>query len=228
MTLDECYAKYEGTVVLVDGNPADAGQCVQWADTVLVSVYGDATHYGNAIDWWNDPGDLLTDGFEKITDGSVKKGDFVIFNQKVGSIYGHIDVAMQDGTTSNFLGSDSNWGGNMTVHEVQHSNADFVIGSLRERISMGVTIQGSPSAIWTGTTRLDVFARGSDNNLWQKTWTGKWGAWVQVATSIFSDPSVTSTGPNRYDVLAVGDNGNLTQWTWDGKWEAPVNLGQPE
>lgn len=133
MSLDQCYATYKGSVVLVDGNPADAGQCVQWADTVLAHVYGFVTHYGNAIDWWNNPGDLIPDGFVKITDGSIKKGDFVIYDQRVGSPFGHIDVAMADGTRSNYLGADSNWGHNLTVHEVQHNDVynNYILGSLR-------------------------------------------------------------------------------------------------
>lgn len=133
MTLDEEFTKYQGQGVLVPGEPEDErGQCVQWVDFVLHDVYGLPYHYGNAIDWWNNPGELLTN-FDKVTDGSVKKGDFVVFNTQVGSVYGHIDVAMQDGTTANFQGADSNWGGNLTVHLVQHSNQSYVLGSLRKK-----------------------------------------------------------------------------------------------
>ncbi len=131
MTLDQEFAQYQGQSVLVPGEPEpERGQCVQWADFVLRDVYNLPYHYGNAIDWWFAPGDLLNH-FDQITDGSIRKGDFVIFNTQVGSVYGHIDVAMQDGSVGAFQGSDSNWGGNLTVHLVQHNNANYIFGSLR-------------------------------------------------------------------------------------------------
>lgn len=131
MTLDECFTANQGKPLLIPGGGAgNEGQCVQWADTVLHDVYNKPYHWGNAIDWWNNPGELLND-FDKITDGSIKKGDIVVFNTQVGSKYGHIDVAMSDGTTSNFRGADSNWGGDKTVHIVQHANPNLILGSLR-------------------------------------------------------------------------------------------------
>lgn len=132
MTLDECYAKYQGQTLSFDGVPANAGQCVQWVEYPLTEVYNQSAHWANAIDWWKNPGELLN-FFDKITDGSIKKGDIVIFNEKVGSVYGHIDVAMQDGTTDSFQGADSNWGGNKTVHLVQHSGSQYVLGALRPK-----------------------------------------------------------------------------------------------
>lgn len=130
MTTDEIYQRYQGQSVSFDGIEANRGQCVQWADFVLTEAYDLPAHYGNAIDWWNNPGNLL-DNFDKVSDGSVKKGDFVIFNTKVGSPFGHIDVAMQDGSYSGFQGADSNWGGNKTVHLVQHNNPSLILGVLR-------------------------------------------------------------------------------------------------
>ena len=131
--VDQLYAKYAGQTLDYDGLAQDAGQCVQWVEYVLTDTqygYGLKPFWGNAIDWWNNYGGSLA-AFDKITDGSIKKGDIVIFNQLVGSPYGHIDLAMQDGTTASFLGADSNWNGNKTVHEVQHNGSQYVIGSLR-------------------------------------------------------------------------------------------------
>ncbi len=132
MTLDQCYATHQGQSVSVDGVPANQGQCAQWSAVVIQEVYGLPIFWGNAIDYWNSPGWLLQ-YFDKITDGSVKEGDFVIFNSKVGSVYGHIDVAMNNGNTGSFTGADSNWGGNKTVHLVAHTNANYVLGSLRRK-----------------------------------------------------------------------------------------------
>lgn len=136
MTVDQWYDKRKGQVLLVPGaDPADAGQCMQAADYALNEIYGLLYVWANAIDCWNkfDQIPQLKNNFDKVSDGSIRKGDFVIFNQGVGSVYGHIDLAMQDGTTSNFQGADSNWGGNKTLHLVQHANNVLVIGALRPK-----------------------------------------------------------------------------------------------
>ncbi len=130
---DLLYRKYQGQSLDYDGLEQDRGQCVQWVEYVLTDTqygYGLQPFFGNAVDWWYKYGGSLL-AFDKITNGTIKTGDIVVFNSQVGSVYGHIDMALQDGTTSSFLGADSNWGGNLTVHEVQHSNPAWVIGSLR-------------------------------------------------------------------------------------------------
>lgn len=133
MSVDDWFQSRKGQSLLVPGAAeADRGQCVQAADYALNEVYGLPYVWANAVDWWGLPGSLAGN-FDKITDGSVKKGDFVIFNSKVGSVYGHIDIAMQDGSTANFQGADSNWGGDKTLHLVQHTNQSFVIGALRPK-----------------------------------------------------------------------------------------------
>jgi hypothetical protein len=136
MTLDECYQQNKGKALLIPGGGAgNEGQCVQWVDTVLHDVHGLPYVYADAINWWTDFNSFpqLVNNFNRVTDGSVRKGDFVVFNTKVGSIYGHIDVAMADGNTGNFQGADSNWNGNKTVHLEQHTNAGYVLGCLRRK-----------------------------------------------------------------------------------------------
>lgn len=130
------YQKYAGQKLSYDGIPANAGQCVQWAEYVLTDSqygYGLQPFYGNAVDWWGKFGGVLAKNFDQISDGYVKAGDFVIFNSLVGSVYGHIDMALQDGTYAQFLGADSNWAGNLTVHQVNHVGAQYIIGTLRLR-----------------------------------------------------------------------------------------------
>jgi hypothetical protein len=134
MTLDAEFAQYQGQPVLVPGaDPSDRGQCAQWADYVLHDVYTQPYVWLNAIDWWRQFGSTpqLVNNFVQLTDGTIKKGDFVIFNSLVGSVYGHIDVAMQDGSYNQFLGSDTNWAGNLTVHQVNHVGSQYIQGVLR-------------------------------------------------------------------------------------------------
>ena len=136
MTLLACYQEYEGLSVDIDGVPADAGQCVQWAELVLNLVYGLPYFFApGAIDWWeNTSGSLLN--FDKIPytpSMQIKAGDFVIYGTGVGSVFGHIDVAAEDGTGTSYIGYDSNWGRDLTVHTVNHNDSynQYILGILR-------------------------------------------------------------------------------------------------
>ena len=56
--------------------------------------------------------------------------------------------------------------------------------------------------------RLDLFGRGTESALWQKTftWADGWGAWkaVTAAGEPISDPSATSVAPNQVDIFYRG------------------------
>lgn len=146
-TLEETYNKYKGQAVLAPGGGAgNQGQCLQWSDIVLNEVYGLPFIYTPAaLDWWVKAGSLgLTVHFNKIPAGSpVKKGDFVIYDARVGAPEGHIDVASNDGSYNDFTAYDSNWGGKAfynsagypTLHEVRHNDKynGFIVGYLRSK-----------------------------------------------------------------------------------------------
>lgn len=132
ISLDVWYQNNKGASLSADGVEANRGQCVQAMDFVLNQVFGLPYHYGNAIDWFNSPGELLNN-FRKINYSPglyPLKGDFVIFNSGVGSKFGHIDACAADGNPVNYTGYDSNWGGDKTVHAVAHNYA-YVVGFLR-------------------------------------------------------------------------------------------------
>lgn len=133
MSVTEWYNSRKGQSLLVPGaDPADRGQCVQAADYGLNEIYGLAYVWANAVDWWSLPGSLAGN-FDQISDGSVKQGDFVIYSEGLVK-YGHIDIAAQDGSTSDYTGYDSNWGGNKTLHEVRHNDPrynQYILGVLR-------------------------------------------------------------------------------------------------
>src|SRR2546430_9755981 len=49
-----------------------------------------------------------------------------------------------------------------------------------------------------GPDRTDVFIRGTDEALWQKTWDGRtWSKWHSLGGAIQSAPAAVSWGPNR-------------------------------
>lgn len=147
MTLDDSYQQHQGTAILVPGGGArNNGQCAQWADTVYHDVYGLPYIYTPAAkDWWYNADALgITQHFDKITDGSIKKGDFVVWNPlSLTDPEGHIDVASRDGNSSDFYAYDSNWDathfhdteGYPILHEVHHADNfnKFIIGVLRPK-----------------------------------------------------------------------------------------------
>lgn len=134
------YQSRKGQSLLVPGaKEADRGQCVQAADYALNEIYGLPYVWANAIDWWRefDAISQLKNNFDKVDNGIIQAGDFVVFNEKTGSIYGHIDIALQNGAFGDFMGADSNWGGNKTLHQVHHQGIQYVIGALRPKINQG-------------------------------------------------------------------------------------------
>jgi hypothetical protein len=95
----------------------------------------------------------------------------------------------------------------------------------------GVSIVGAPGAVSWGSSRIDVFARGSDNALWQKTYDGTnggWQPWVQVGGDINSAPTVSTYASGRLDVFATGPAGDLEHfWYTDSAWHNAESLGTP-
>lgn len=147
MNLRACYLKHQGTSVLIPGGGAgNEGQCAQWADTVLKEVHGQPYVYTPAaLDWWTkfDTFPQLKRNFVKVHAGQpIKTGDFIIYDGRVGSVYGHVDVAASNGTIKNFAAYDSNWGGKRDpktgfpiLHNVQHNDSfnNYIVGYIRKK-----------------------------------------------------------------------------------------------
>jgi YVTN family beta-propeller protein len=93
------------------------------------------------------------------------------------------------------------------------------------------TYAGPAVASWA-QGRLDLFARGADNAIWQAFFNaGRWSGWVSQGGTVVSDPAAVSWGPNRVDVFGVGSDGRLWQRFWDGRawigWMSPFGAPPP-
>ncbi len=90
----------------------------------------------------------------------------------------------------------------------------------------GTLTSGVHAASW-GENRLDVFARGTDNQLWHKSWGGSaWSGWVPLGGVLTSAPSAVAWGPNRLDVFARGTDNQLWHTWWGGSaWSGWEPLG---
>lgn len=202
-----------------NGKVIGSGQCGDLIDLWLVEGFGNHTSYAVALDYWTNG----IPGFTKVT-GVPQDGDIGCYNAHPGYPDGHITMHYQGEEFEQNADPDGS-----PAHLFPRATT-YLLGYLREEINVGVTIQGSPAAVSTSNTRIDVFARGSDNNLWQKYWNGSWQPWVQVGQGIFSDPTVSSWDMNRFDIFATGTDGDLQHWYWPdatGGWSPPESLGTP-
>lgn len=144
ISLADCYQQHEGAAVSYDGTQENKGQCAQWSGIVWRDVYGGAEFFvPYAVDWWTEfDSTPLPTLLYKVTDNSVKRGDFVVYGTGLG-VAGHIDVAAQDGTLQDYIGYDSNWGGAAfhdkdgypILHTVHHADQynQYILGALRPK-----------------------------------------------------------------------------------------------
>ncbi len=85
---------------------------------------------------------------------------------------------------------------------------------------------GGP-AISEDATTCDLFVRGGDNALWQKSYkSGVWGSWERHNDGgvLAEDPAVTSMRPNQLQVFVRGTDGKVYQKFWDGSSAAGGNI----
>lgn len=149
-SIQDVYNKYQGQSLLVPGaDPSDAGQCVQAADYFIHEAFGLPYVWLNAIDFWNNPDANLKANFDFIPYSPtmpIKIGDFVIYGSGVGSVYGHISTAIQDGVGSNYVGGDSNWAHNLTLHTQPHNDSynQYILGILRLKSNNGEDMVTDP------------------------------------------------------------------------------------
>jgi hypothetical protein len=79
----------------------------------------------------------------------------------------------------------------------------------------GLLPAGAGASSW-GPSRVNVFVRGTDQNLWHRSFDGSsWSNWEVLGGPIGSDPAAVSWGPNHIDVFVRGTDGRPWQWTFD-------------
>jgi hypothetical protein len=80
---------------------------------------------------------------------------------------------------------------------------------------LGGGITTAPAPVSWGPGHLDVFARGGDNALWHKWWTGSaWSGWESLGGGITTAPAPVSWGPGHLDVFARGGDNALWHKWW--------------
>ncbi|HST68100.1 MAG TPA: hypothetical protein VLI94_00395 [Solirubrobacterales bacterium] len=93
--------------------------------------------------------------------------------------------------------------------------------------NLGGNIVGDPELATTGTGRLHVFARGTDNALKHKWFgNGVWSGWESLGGTLTSSPGAVAWGSNRLDVVGRSATGSVIHWWFDGAtWHSGDDLG---
>ncbi len=101
-------------------------------------------------------------------------------------------------------------------------------GSWTRNLNLGGDLASQPAVVSTGTGRVHVFARGTDNALWHRSRAaGTWSAWESLGGTLTSAPAVTSWGSGRLDVVARGTDNALRHrsFTSGVGWSAWRSIG---
>ena len=76
-------------------------------------------------------------------------------------------------------------------------------------------------AAW-GANRLDIFALGTDDQMYHKAWNGAWfpsaTGWEALGGKFDSAPAVAAWGANRLDIFALGTDDQMYHKAWNGAW----------
>ncbi len=94
--------------------------------------------------------------------------------------------------------------------------------------SATVTFTGDPCLIDDGPSPLEIFAIGSDGNLYHTWWntTQWWGpAALSAGAQFVGSPSAIAIGKSRIEVTAAGLDGTVYLIEFNGIWFPPVALG---
>jgi Repeat of unknown function (DUF346) len=89
-------------------------------------------------------------------------------------------------------------------------------------------ITSDPDISSWGYGRLDVFAKGPNNELVHKAYENGWHPWENLGGVLASGPAAVSWSQYRIDIVALATDGTINHWAYNGaNWEGPDNLGHP-
>jgi Repeat of unknown function (DUF346) len=115
---------------------------------------------------------------------------------------------------------------------IAHSGYDLVtgVGSPLGTLTweqLGGSIISASDAAFQPPSRVDVFAMGPGNALWQRTSNGgTWGSWQSLGGTLTSAPGAVAWSAGRLDVFVRGtDNALWHRWWSGGNWSGWESLG---
>jgi hypothetical protein len=93
--------------------------------------------------------------------------------------------------------------------------------------NLGGVITSAPAIASWGSSRVDVFGRGTDYALWHRSWNGTtWAGWESLGGVLTSSPAAVSWGSGRIDLFVRGtDNALWHRWYGSAGWSGWESLG---
>lgn len=83
--------------------------------------------------------------------------------------------------------------------------------------ALGGTLVSEPRSVSWATGRIDVFARGTDNQLYHRWFTGgNWFGWEALGGTLSSAPSAASCQSGHLDVFVRGSDNRLYRKSFNG------------
>ena len=107
------------------------------------------------------------------------------------------------------------------------STGGAILSGAANAAELGGISLAEPAASSWGSTRADVFVRGGDNALWQRTWNGStWSSWSSLGGIITAGPGAVASSATQIDVFARGQDNALWHRSWNGTtWSGWASLG---
>ncbi|HMD81521.1 MAG TPA: hypothetical protein VKE92_09465, partial [Anaerolineales bacterium] len=98
---------------------------------------------------------------------------------------------------------------------------------------LGGVLTSSPAAASWGENRIDIFALGTDSQVWQYVWDNQWFGWypqgggdVELGGQPEDAPAVSTWSVNQLDLFVRRSDHNLVYKLWDGStWSDWLTLG---
>jgi glucose/arabinose dehydrogenase len=89
----------------------------------------------------------------------------------------------------------------------------------------GGKMRDGPAVTSWSAGRLDVFVRGTDNQLWHKWWANGWSRWEPLGGVLASGPAAVAWSVGRLDVVVRGTDNQLWHKRYQGAWSGWEPLG---
>ena len=167
---------------------------------------------------WNASTDnVLVTGYTIYRDG-------VALTTVSGTTLTYADMAVASNTAYSYTVDAFDAAGN---HSAQSAAATITTPDFAAFNSLGGVLIGGPDASASSASKADVFVRGTDNQLWHKSWNGTgWGSWEPLGGVLTSDPGVVALGPSNISVFVRGSDNQLWELSWNGSaWSDWQPLG---
>lgn len=103
-------------------------------------------------------------------------------------------------------------------------------GGWDDPVDLGGTTYDSPSIIARADGHLNVFYRGTNNQLYHKFWsTAGWSGWVSLGGNILSGPAASFRDSDHIDVFARGNDNTVHHIWWNSTddwsgWESLAGI----